>query len=125
MNIILRRFKHSARSSGKRNVGHVFGLKNQKYRKLLLRTHTSPVQIRYMEKHNPPFAIIAPGRVFRHEATDASHEINFDQLEGLMLGKDISLANFKFIVEEFLKNYSVRKFNLNLLPVIFLLLNPE
>jgi len=43
----------------------------------LLRTHTSPVQIRYMEAHNPPLKIIAPGRVFRYEATDANHEINF------------------------------------------------
>ncbi len=86
-----------------REMWDTFWLKEPKSSKLLLRTHTSPVQIRYMEKHNPPFAIIAPGKVFRHEATDASHEINFDQLEGLMIGKDISLANFKFVVEEFIK----------------------
>ena len=73
--------------------------------KLLLRTHTSPVQIRYMEKHEPPVQIIVPGRVFRYEATDASHEINFYQLEGLMVGSDISLANFKFIVEHFFKKF--------------------
>lgn len=71
--------------------------------KLLLRTHTSPMQIRYMETHNPPFQIIVPGRVFRYEATDASHETNFYQVEGLMVGKDVSLANFKYVVEEFLK----------------------
>ncbi|MEK7566305.1 MAG: phenylalanine--tRNA ligase subunit alpha, partial [Patescibacteria group bacterium] len=67
-------------------------IKNQKSKiknpeKLLLRTHTSPMQIRYMEKNNPPFQIIVPGRVFRYEATDASHEINFYQVEGLMVGK--------------------------------------
>lgn len=73
--------------------------------KLLLRTHTSPVQIRYMERNNPPFQIIVPGRVFRYEATDASHEINFYQLEGLMVGKNITLANFKFIIEEFFKRF--------------------
>jgi len=73
--------------------------------KLLLRTHTSPVQIRYMEKNEPPFQIIAPGRTFRYEATDASHEINFYQLEGLMVGKSVSLANFKFVVEEFFKKF--------------------
>jgi len=73
--------------------------------KLLLRTHTSPMQIRFMEKNNPPFQIIVPGRVFRYEATDASHEINFYQVEGLMVGKDISLANFKFVVEEFFKKF--------------------
>ena len=74
-----------------------------KTQKLLLRTHTSPMQIRYMEAHNPPFQIIVPGRVFRYEATDASHETNFYQVEGLMVGKDVSLANFKYVVEEFLK----------------------
>lgn len=73
--------------------------------KLLLRTHTSPVQIRYMEKNKPPFQIIAPGRTFRYEATDASHEVNFYQLEGLMVGKNVSLANFKFVVEEFFKKF--------------------
>ncbi len=71
----------------------------------LLRTHTSPVQVRYMERHNPPFQIIVPGRVFRNEALDAGHEINFYQLEGLMIGKNITLANFKFIIEAFLHKF--------------------
>ena len=75
----------------------------------LLRTHTSPMQVRYMETHEPPFQIIVPGRCFRHEATDASHEINFYHLEGLMVGKDVSLANFKFIIEEFLKRFFAGK----------------
>jgi phenylalanyl-tRNA synthetase alpha chain len=70
-------------------------------RKLLLQPHTSPMQFRYMGRHNPPFQIIVPGRVFRYEATDASHEFNFYQVEGLMVGPDVSLANFKYIVEEF------------------------
>lgn len=69
--------------------------------RLLLRTHTSPVQIRYMETHEPPLRIIAPGRIFRYEATDANHEINFYQLEGLMVGKNVSAANFKAIIREF------------------------
>ncbi|MGC9046743.1 MAG: phenylalanine--tRNA ligase subunit alpha [Minisyncoccia bacterium] len=73
--------------------------------KLLLRTHTSPVQIRYMETHQPPFQIIVPGRVFRYEATDQSHEINFYQLEGLMVGENVTMANFKFIVESFLYKF--------------------
>ena len=73
--------------------------------KLLLRTHTSPVQIRYMKTHKPPFQIIVPGRVFRYEATDASHETNFYQVEGLMVGKDVSLANFKYVIERFLEEY--------------------
>jgi len=76
-----------------------------KSQKLLLRTHTSPVQMRYMEEHSPPFQIIVPGRCFRYEATDVSHEVNFHQLEGLMVGKSVSLANFKFVVEEFFKRF--------------------
>ncbi|MEK7192360.1 MAG: phenylalanine--tRNA ligase subunit alpha [Patescibacteria group bacterium] len=81
-------------------------IKNQKFKnleRLLLRTHTSPMQVRYMEKHRPPFQIIVPGRVFRFEATDASHEINFHQVEGLMVGTDVNLANFKYVIEEFLQ----------------------
>ncbi len=73
--------------------------------KLLLRTHTSPVQIRYMETHSPPFRIIVPGRVFRHESTDARHEMDFYQLEGLMVGENVSLANFKAIMLHALKEF--------------------
>ena len=73
--------------------------------KKLLRTHTSPVQIRYMEKNEPPFQIIVPGRVFRYEATDVSHETNFYQVEGLMVGKDVSLANFKYVIERFISEF--------------------
>ncbi|MBI2514815.1 phenylalanine--tRNA ligase subunit alpha [Candidatus Wolfebacteria bacterium] len=75
----------------------------QKNGRLLLRTHTSPMQIRYMETHNPPFQIIVPGVVYRHEASDATHAFQFMQIEGLMVGKDVSLANFKYIIEVFLK----------------------
>ena len=63
------------------------------------------MQIRYMEIHEPPFQIIVPGRTFRYEATDASHETNFYQVEGLMVGKDVSLANFKYVVEKFLEEF--------------------
>ncbi|HEY4523794.1 MAG TPA: phenylalanine--tRNA ligase subunit alpha [Candidatus Paceibacterota bacterium] len=86
----------------KESEKNVAGRGPQKSR-LLLRTHTSPIQIRYMESHKPPFQIIVPGRVFRYEATDASHEINFYQVEGLMVGENVSVANFKFVIEEFFK----------------------
>jgi len=69
----------------------------------LLRTHTSPVQVRYMETHEPPFQIIVPGRVYRYEATDASHEYNFYQVEGLMVGEDVSFAHLKYVIETFLR----------------------
>jgi len=93
-----------------------------KFQNLLLRTHTSPVQIRYMEKNQPPIRIIAPGRVFRYEASDASHEIEFHQLEGLMVDKNISFANFKSVVSSFLKrlfskNVEVR-FRLSYFPFV-------
>lgn len=71
----------------------------------LLRTHTSPVQIRYMKEHQSPFRIIAPGKVFRYEATDATHEVQFYQLEGLMIGKKVTMANLKAIMEVFFNNF--------------------
>lgn len=99
--------------------------KNQRKSALLLRTHTSPAQIHYMESHNPPFQIISPGRVFRYEATDASHEINFHQVEGLMVGKDVSLANFKFVVEEFFKKFfKGRKIEFRFVPSYFPFVEP-
>ncbi|MCH8741447.1 phenylalanine--tRNA ligase subunit alpha [Patescibacteria group bacterium] len=85
-----------------RDAWNTLWLKNSK---LLLRTHTSPVQIRYMEKNNPPLRIIVPGRVFRREATDVSHEVNFYQIEGLMVGKNISVANFKAIIQGFFQKF--------------------
>ncbi|MCK9187124.1 MAG: phenylalanine--tRNA ligase subunit alpha [Candidatus Colwellbacteria bacterium] len=78
-------------------------------KKYLLRTHTSPVQIRYMETHKPPFQIISPGKTFRYEATDSTHETNFYQLEGLMVGKDISLAHLKFVISEFFRQFFSNK----------------
>lgn len=91
---------------------------------LLLRTHTSPVQIRYMEEHSPPFQIVVPGRTFRYEATDASHEINFYQLEGLMVGKNVTLANFKFVVEEFFRKFFGRDIEFYYRPNYFPFVEP-
>jgi len=91
---------------------------------LLMRTHTSPVQIRYMEKHQPPFRIIAPGRVFRHEASDASHDIQFYQLEGLMVDKDISVANFKAVINEFLSRLFGKSVKIRLRPSFFPFVEP-
>ncbi len=95
-----------------------------KNNKMLLRTHTSPMQIRYMEKHKPPFQIIVPGKVFRYEATDASHEINFHQVECLMVGRDISLANLKYTVEQFYSRVFMRKLNARLRPSYFPFVEP-
>ena len=70
-------------------------------RPMLLRTHTSPVQIRVMEKSCPPIRVIAPGRVYRYEATDATHEWMFYQVEGLAVDKNITLADLKGTLFEF------------------------
>lgn len=91
----------------------------------LLRTHTSPVQIRFMEKNEPPFRIIVPGRVFRHEATDGKHEVNFYQVEGLMVGKDVSVANFKAIIQEFLNRFYQKEIKLRLRPSFFPFTEPS
>jgi phenylalanyl-tRNA synthetase alpha chain len=67
----------------------------------LLRTHTSPVQIRVMEKTKPPIRIVAPGRVYRYEATDATHEWMFSQIEGLAIDTNITMADLKGTLFEF------------------------
>ena len=75
---------------------------------MVLRTHTSPVQVRYMEEQikkgiQPPYRVIVPGKVFRNEATDMTHEAEFFQIEGLAVGPDISLANLKGTLTKFLR----------------------
>ncbi|MFH1402442.1 MAG: phenylalanine--tRNA ligase subunit alpha [Patescibacteria group bacterium] len=85
-----------------RDMQDTFWLKPDNLKKLL-RTHTSGVQIRYMEKNQPPLAIAVPGKVFRNEATDATHDAQFHQCEGLVVGENITLANLKGTLEFFLK----------------------
>jgi phenylalanyl-tRNA synthetase alpha chain len=67
----------------------------------LLRTHTSPMQIRIMEERQPPIRVIVPGRCYRYEATDATHESMFYQVEGLAVDKNITLADLKGTLFEF------------------------
>jgi phenylalanyl-tRNA synthetase alpha chain len=71
---------------------------------LLLRTHTSPVQIRTMEHRKPPLRIIAPGRVYRCDS-DLTHTPMFHQIEGLMVDKNVNFAELKGILDDFLKNF--------------------
>ena len=71
----------------------------------VLRTHTSGVQARYMQGKTPPIRIIVPGRVFRNESIDATHEAQFHQVEGLMVGKNISLANLKAVLGQFFREF--------------------
>jgi len=91
-----------------RDMQDTFFIKGQD--KKVLRTHTSNTQIRFMENlvkegGNPPFAIVVPGKVFRNESTDATHEMQFHQIEGLVIGEDISVAHMKGILLEFFKRF--------------------
>jgi phenylalanyl-tRNA synthetase alpha chain len=103
------------------SLGKTFYLENKK----LMRTQTSSVQIRYMEKHNPPLKIVVPGKVFRKDAIDATHEIEFWQTEGLMVDKGISVANFKEIMEEFLRKFFEKEMKIRLRPSYFPFTEPS
>lgn len=72
-------------------------------KKLLLRSHTSPVQIRVMQQRKPPLAVVVPGKVYRPDAVDASHSFMFCQVEGFLVDKDIRFSDLKGILETFAK----------------------
>jgi len=72
---------------------------------ILLRTQTSPVQVRYMEKHKPPLRIIVPGRVYRNESPDPSHAAEFLQMEGLYVDRNVSLADLRNDVTYFVRAF--------------------
>jgi phenylalanyl-tRNA synthetase alpha chain len=92
---------------------------------MLLRTQTSAVQVREMEKKGAPLAIIAPGRVYRHEATDASHDFMFSQIEGLVVGKDISMAHLLTTAQTFLQEFFEKKdLNIRVRPGFFPFVEP-
>ena len=74
----------------------------------VLRTHTSPVQVHYMQNHQPPLKIIAPGRVYRVDS-DATHSPMFHQVEGLWVDEDVSFANLKGVVQDFLQRFFERE----------------
>ncbi len=93
--------------------------------RLLLRAHTSAFQVRYMQAHTPPFRIIIPGRVYRYEATDATHETQFYQVEGLMVGRDVSAANFRGVMQEFFRRLFRKEVKLRLRPGYFPFTEPS
>lgn len=90
----------------------------------VLRTQTSPVQIRYMESHTPPMRIIVPGKVFRNEATDATHEAQFFQLEGLLVDRDVSLATLKGTLQHFFTKFFGGSVEVRLRPSFFPFVEP-
>lgn len=90
----------------------------------LLRTHTSPVQVRGMEKLGPPLRMIAPGRVFRNEEVDASHEHTFYQLEGMMIDREVSVANLTYFMKTLLSSIFKRDVTVRLRPGFFPFVEP-
>ena len=89
-----------------RDTMQTFWLKYQvKGKPVLLRTHTSPMQVRFMEAHRPPVRIIVPGKVYRYEATDATHTPMFHQVEGLAVDEGISMADLKGTLFEFARRF--------------------
>ncbi len=92
--------------------------------KQVLRTHTTSVQVRYMQNHTPPFRIIIPGRVFRQEATDSTHDHTFHQFEALVVGEDVSVANFLHIAQSFFSAFFKREIKVKLRPSYFPFVEP-
>jgi phenylalanyl-tRNA synthetase alpha chain len=85
----------------------------------LLRTHTSGMQIRYMEQHQPPVRLIAPGRVYRRDNLDLTHTPMFTQVEGLLVGEDVSLADLKGVLFAFLRELFGEQRKLRFRPSFF------
>lgn len=71
----------------------------------LLRTHTSGVQIHFMKENQPPFKIVSPGKVYRYEATDKTHEVQFHQVEGLVVAENINVGHLKNALNNFVKKF--------------------
>jgi phenylalanyl-tRNA synthetase alpha chain len=90
----------------------------------LLRTHTSPIQVRGMKRLGPPLKIIGPGKVFRSERTDASHEFAFHQLEGMMVDRDIKVAHLIYFMKLFLSKVFGREEEVRLRPGYFPFVEP-
>lgn len=90
----------------------------------VMRTHTSPVQVRYMQSHQPPIKMICPGKVFRNEATDATHEAQFFQLEGLWIDTDVSLGHMKGVLEYFFSEFFGGEVQVRFRPSFFPFVEP-
>jgi phenylalanyl-tRNA synthetase alpha chain len=109
-----------------RDMQDTFWLKDEgKNEKIVMRTQTSDVQIRFMEKHTPPFRIIAPGRVFRRESTDTTHDHTFHQFEALMVGDDITVGNLKHVAQQFFSRFFKAEVEIRLRPSYFPFTEPS
>ncbi len=92
---------------------------------LLLRSHTSPVQVRVMEKEKPPIAIIVPGKVYRPDAVDATHSFMFHQVEGLLVDKNITFSDLKGTLSVFLRKMFGKEVKVRFRPHFFPFTEPS
>ena len=106
-----------------RDAFDTFYLKN--YSKLLLRSHTSPVQVRVMKKQKPPLAIVVPGRVYRPDAVDASHLFMFHQIEGFLVDENIRFSDLKGILELFAQSVFGQDIKMRFRPHFFPFTEPS
>ncbi|RJP27327.1 MAG: phenylalanine--tRNA ligase subunit alpha [Candidatus Omnitrophota bacterium] len=106
-----------------RDAFDTFYIKN--HDKLLLRSHTSPVQVRAMKKHKPPLAIVVPGKVYRPDAVDASHLFMFHQVEGFLVDKCVSFSDLKGALEVFVKSLFGKNIKMRLRPHFFPFTEPS
>ena len=109
-----------------RDMQDTFYIKGRKQdkEKMVLRTHTSPMQVRAMQKYGAPLRAVVPGRVFRNEAVDASHDNTFDQLEGMMIGEKISITNLIAVMKTLLKAVFKKEVKIRLRPGFFPFVEP-
>lgn len=91
----------------------------------LLRTHTSPVQIRTMSAQKPPVRVVSPGRCYRHDTPDATHGVHFHQIEGLYIDTDVSLADLKSTMMKFASEFFGQSVNVRLRPHFFPFTEPS
>lgn len=97
----------------------------KKDRYLLLRSHTSPMQVRVMKKHKPPLAVVVPGKVYRPDAVDASHSFMFHQIEGFLVDEDIKFSNLKGLLTVFCQRLFGEKIKMRFRPHFFPFTEPS
>lgn len=107
-----------------RDTQDTFYVQSENKSNIVLRTHTSNVQVRAMQKYGAPLKMVSHGRVFRNEATDASHDHTFYQIEGLMIDKDISIANLIATLKELVSGIYKKDMDVRLRPGYFPFVEP-
>jgi phenylalanyl-tRNA synthetase alpha chain len=108
-----------------RDMQDTFFVKNSGKEKLALRSQTSAIQARYMKNHKPPFKLISPGRCFRNESVDSTHEHTFYQFEALVVGGDINVGHLKNLAQDFFSAFFEQNVRVRLRPSYFPFTEPS